>query len=181
MMTTLTVLVIGAAIGAFIASTIWLLVTDSMDGANSTRIEALDATARAERSHSMSVEEDLLTAQTRFEELNHLREIEAADFERAYGELVAQLLAAQARIEALEKERAELRGMGAADLQTLGDRPDYALAAYALKDMETTKRADLVDLCWALSRDGAASRGDWDGLRKFWWAAALAAKEPPKV
>jgi hypothetical protein len=38
-------------------------------------------------------------------ELDHLREVDKADFECAHGELVAQFLAAQARVEALEKER----------------------------------------------------------------------------
>ena len=100
-----------------------------------------------------------------------------------YG-LVADLRAENKRlqqnIETLEQERADLRGMGHADLQTLGNGRDYALAAYMLRDSATTKRADLGNLCRALAESGNVSRGDWEGLRKFWWAAALreAEKEP---
>ena len=83
----------------------------------------------------------------------------------------------QARIEALEKERAELRGMGHADLQTLGDGRDYALAAYMLIDSKVTKEASLRELCVAASKDGCISRNDWEGIREYWWRAALRSEE----
>ena len=83
----------------------------------------------------------------------------------------------EARIEAAERERAELRGMGHADLQTLGDGRDYALAAYMLIDSKVTKEASLRELCVAASKDGCISRNDWEGIREYWWRAALAARE----
>jgi hypothetical protein len=93
---------------------------------------------------------------------------------RVLGKELAQK---ESRIEALERERAELRGMGHADLQTLGDGRDYALAAYMLIDSKVTKEASLRELCVAASKDGCISRNDWEGIREYWWRAALAARE----
>ena len=86
-------------------------------------------------------------------------------------------IADRKRIEALERERAELRGMGHADLQTLGDGRDYALAAYMLIDSKGTKDAGLRELCVAASKDGCISRNDWEGIREYWWRAALRGEE----
>ena len=71
-------------------------------------------------------------------------------------------------IERLRKERDALEQFAHAELQTLGDGRDYALAVYTLRDLPTTKDADLLDLAWALAQDGNVSRGDWDGFKRFW-------------
>ena len=44
---------------------------------------------------------------------------------------------------------------------------DYSLAAYMLRDLPITKRAELDGLCNAMHQE-TASRGDWDCLRRFW-------------
>ncbi len=52
---------------------------------------------------------------------------------------------------------------------------DYGLAAYILRDLKTTKDADLFDLCHSLHQE-TASAGDWRGLRDLWekaWREAL--------
>lgn len=45
--------------------------------------------------------------------------------------------------------------------------PDYGLAAYTLRDLSLTKKAELADLAHAL-HSGTASKGDWEGLRDLW-------------
>ena len=79
--------------------------------------------------------------------------------------------AANRRLKAL----ADAKIMASADLVTLGDGRDYALAAFMVRDLATTKAAYLYDLAATMAQDGGVSRGDWEGLREYWWRAWLAA------
>ena len=77
---------------------------------------------------------------------------------------------------ALKRENDTLKAFASAERQTLGDGRDYSLAAYILRDMPVTKKAELDDLCHEMSK-GNASKGDWDGLKWHWLNALLTAEE----
>ena len=107
---------------------------------------------------------------TLIERLQHFEDHskEAGD---GYGAEV--LYRARERITQLKAENAALKTFASAERQTLGDGRDYSLAAYILRDMPITKKAELDDLCHEMSK-GNASRGDWGGLKWHWLNALLA-------
>jgi len=79
-----------------------------------------------------------------------------------------------AQLEAKNEKLQELKLFCYAEAQTLGDGRDFSLAAYMLRDLPTTKRAELVELCQVMSEE-TASKGDWEGLKRWWLDAALKA------
>jgi len=79
-----------------------------------------------------------------------------------------------AQLEAEVEKLRELKLFCYAEAQTLGDGRDFSLAAYMLRDLPTTKRAELVELCQVMSEE-TASKGDWEGLKRWWLDAALKA------
>jgi hypothetical protein len=81
----------------------------------------------------------------------------------------------RAQVAAMRERITQLETMGRAELQTLGDGRDYSLAAFILRDLEITKEGGLREMCAAAST-GGASRGDWDGIRLWWWEAAFGRK-----
>ena len=64
---------------------------------------------------------------------------------------------------------------------SFGDRYDYGLAIYTLRDLPLTKEFELHDLAWAHHKEGNTSKSDWEYFRDEWlkrWREALAEDDP---